>query len=520
MEDLNSKLASILENPVFQQLPELKAALFEFGLTLDQAAIAMSQTESPDQASEFLLKYCSGGHSASFSDSSDFFSDMSNSSKLENEGDGDMNRSTMLAEISQRTSKYARVARAGINYVVPSAGLISSGLSTVSQGIDYYSNTQFAFGLAREWGPRECRALSRPLTNENIRVVVVRHAKAQGDDLDSSSFFHRDPVLSAIGLDEATKLSEKLNTNTDFLKRQKLLIVISPFKRCLLTAINIMGGYKWEIPTKISPLCAEHTNYASHIQQANRGSSVLDLNKLFQPELCTQFKNFQDLTEYSKEKKCESWWHHSPDAMYQTDEQFNQRAIEFKRDLLEQCMQYHFENVLIISHQSFIDKAFMTTPSMKNCEFRSFDLNKETGELVRCEDTLLPAKELIVTDVEVDPGYSQGYFMAAVSLYNPFIRLAGSVHNARFDFRVTLTEIRTSLHVPLQDHTIMLRQDYESYFPVKFPSSGMTSHHLMPWLQYLAISLENEPLVHKKELKEKFFSFFNSRCLAGVLEVI
>jgi len=71
-----------------------------------------------------------------------------------------------------------------------------------------------------------------------------------------SSFSNKDSLL--VGIEEAIiigKLFKELQ-----LFQQKILIVASPFIRCLKTIFKIMGKKSWpNVPTIIQPLCAETT---------------------------------------------------------------------------------------------------------------------------------------------------------------------------------------------------------------------------------------------------------------------
>lgn len=109
-------------------------------------------------------------------------------------------------------------------------------------------------------------ALLRPPTAGCVRVVCVRHGMGHHNDgFETASFMNRDAELNRIGVAQATQAGELLRAARLFERPERVLVVVSPMRRTLQTALLLLGADEWACPTVVQPLAAE-TNVTSRFR--------------------------------------------------------------------------------------------------------------------------------------------------------------------------------------------------------------------------------------------------------------
>lgn len=237
----------------------------------------------------------------------------------------------------------------------------------------------FQKGLQEEWGPRQIAKLEYPLpeAKNSIRVVTVRHGFGKHNEgLGIGSVANRDAELvPSIGVPQAYASGRKMAEANLFKPpiSNSLLIVISPFRRTLQTALYFMGNDRWIFPTIITPLAGEHTFERSGVMQGDRGSTAAQLREWFPQQRHPQF-DFSEVDRYCDEKSISggAWWHHG-EGSHETDSSFQARARELRRFLIQQARVRGAQHVLLVSHGGLLTHAF-DNDKYDNCEFRVFDL--------------------------------------------------------------------------------------------------------------------------------------------------
>jgi len=157
------------------------------------------------------------------------------------------------------------------------------------------NETEFLKGLKDGFGVSEVAAFKAPMPANAIRVIVVRHGMGHHNDLHGvHSVTNRDADLNHVGHKEATLMGKMLrefgilkpdasissssNSGSSasdsksygstaavveqdkrpLVKKKKnkekdILLVVSPFRRTIHTAINMMVCATWSLPTVIEP---------------------------------------------------------------------------------------------------------------------------------------------------------------------------------------------------------------------------------------------------------------------------
>lgn len=198
---------------------------------------------------------------------------------------------------------------------------------------------EFQKGLTTGWGRQITTVKLQEIPPETTRVLAMRHGLGfHNESLGIMSVANRDAQLVPdVGVAQAKDTGILLREVGLFSPplSDSLLIVISPFRRTLQTAINVMGSNSWTIPTIVTPLASEHSYEISVVKQGDRGSKTSVLRKWFPASEHPQFEDFKDVDQYCVDMNCEDgkWWHHGP-RWAETPASFSARAERFRRFLV------------------------------------------------------------------------------------------------------------------------------------------------------------------------------------------
>eukprot|EP00755_Sulcionema_specki_P013336 Sspe_Gene.53744::Locus_29681_Transcript_1_1_Confidence_1.000_Length_3355::g.53744::m.53744 len=244
------------------------------------------------------------------------------------------------------------------------------------------SMSDFEAGM-NQWGLSELVAWKTPRPAGSVgRVVVLRHGMGFHNDLHgAASHANRDAYLNPVGVLQAKRVGKLLRA-AGVLEAVGLLVV-SPFKRALETALFVFERDARYTPTLIQPLAAEHTLARSAVQQGDRGSLSSELRACFPSSDYPQL-DFSTVDTYATEMGCQNgrWWHHGPPPRtFETYASFSRRAVRFRKWLSQVCTNHNVKTLCVVSHGGLLLKAF-GTPHMANCEFRVFDMYPD-GSAVR-----------------------------------------------------------------------------------------------------------------------------------------
>lgn len=272
------------------------------------------------------------------------------------------------------------------------------------------SMSEFA-NFVEERAPGQLTALLRPLgADTTARVVCVRHGMGHHNDgFETASFMNRDSELNRIGQAQATHAGELLRAVGLLDAPQKTLVVISPMRRTLQTALLLLGADEWQCPTIVQPLAAE-TNVSSRfrapglikhlvsaVQQGDHGSTAAELRQQFPAARHPQF-DFSTVDRYCEEMGSRwapggaeegKWWHHGHNGGIESRQEDAQaRSAALRTWLASEAARRNASTVLLISHGGMLKQTF-ATDSFANSEFRVFDL-LVSGELRPCESVPHP----------------------------------------------------------------------------------------------------------------------------------
>jgi broad specificity phosphatase PhoE len=198
---------------------------------------------------------------------------------------------------------------------------------------------QYQKGLKTGWGRQITTEKLLEIPPDTIRVLAMRHGLGfHNESLGIMSVANRDAQLVPdVGVAEAKDTGALLREVGLFSPpiSDSLLIIISPFRRTLQTAIHAMGSDAWTFPTIITPLASEHSFEISVVKQGDRGSKTSVLRKWFPTSQHPQFNDFQEVDKYCLDTNCEDgkWWHHGP-RWAETPASFAQRAERFRRYII------------------------------------------------------------------------------------------------------------------------------------------------------------------------------------------
>lgn len=180
------------------------------------------------------------------------------------------------------------------------------------------------------------------------------------------------------------------------------LVVISPMRRTLQTALGLFGCDAWAAPTAVQPLAAE-TSLASRfsapgiikktvasIQQGDHGSSPATLRAMFPPSRHPQL-DFATVEDYcarmgpqwaSGGAEQGKWWHHGHYGGVEADPAAaERRAAALRAWIASEAAARACETVLLVSHGGMLKLAFHTE-HFANAEFRCFELAAD-GEILQ-----------------------------------------------------------------------------------------------------------------------------------------
>jgi len=396
------------------------------------------------------------------------------------------------------------------------SGIISTAEHSFVESIRKGNETRFLNGLKYGWGVSEVKAFRQKINTGATRVVAIRHGMGHHNDVAGLYSFHnRDADLNRVGIEEATLVGEHLrehgilgscdNQTTPLV--EKYLLVISPFRRTIQTAINIMGSDSWSVPTVIEPLAAEHTFRLAAVQQGDKGSDAKKLREWFPLAKHPQL-DFTPLDEYctSKNIKEGKWWHHSGEMGYETQEHFAGRAKDFRFALLRHAVAHKVNKLIVISHGGLLTAAF-DSEEYDNCEFRCFDIATPYASFVRplqkfhilsVEQVRVPASPSVSSSGGSNSSSSSGKG-------NAYLIKGSCANGTEWSRTYKLSYIREQLHDKI---TIMLQGAYRELFPTKFPGSALYWTQLEAWLKCLCVAIDNQNLINELEtLFRKVFEF-------------
>lgn len=257
-----------------------------------------------------------------------------------------------------------------------------------------------------EHAPGQLTALLRPLAvDTTVRIVCVRHGMGHHNDrFETASFMNRDSELNLIGEAQALHAGELLRAVGLLDAPEKTLVVISPMRRTLQTALLLLGADEWQCPTIVQPLAAE-TNVSSRfrapglikhlvsaVQQGDHGSTSAELRQQFPAARHPQL-DFSTIDRYCDEMGSRwapggaeegKWWHHGhPGGIESRAEDAQARSTALRTWLAGEAARRGASTVLLISHGGMLKQTF-ATDSFANSEFRCFDL-LVSGALRPCE---------------------------------------------------------------------------------------------------------------------------------------
>ena len=110
------------------------------------------------------------------------------------------------------------------------------------------SSTSEFVAFVQERAPGQLISLLQPLPPDAIaRVVCLRHGMGHHNDgFEAASFMNRDAELNRVGTAQASRAGELLRAAGLFDQPRELLVVISPMRRTLQTALCALGAAVWE----------------------------------------------------------------------------------------------------------------------------------------------------------------------------------------------------------------------------------------------------------------------------------
>lgn len=250
------------------------------------------------------------------------------------------------------------------------------------------ANLKAYFDGVERWGACELEALEMPCPEGGMRVVVIRHGMGDHNNLASFGFLKRDTELNVTGIEESQFSGQLLRTAGFFENLD--LIVVSPFRRTLNTALNVLSedfeSFASSNKILVQPLCAEHTldhglpGKLGHVIKSDRGTISSELKEQF-----PQF-DFSPIAKYCKERSIEGgrWWTHAAGRDFETKKSFGERAAKLRVWLGSQAKK-GIKKCLIVAHGGILEKTFgngKIVSSYHNCEFRAFDVF-EDGTFIR-----------------------------------------------------------------------------------------------------------------------------------------
>jgi len=238
-----------------------------------------------------------------------------------------------------------------------------------------------------------------------LRVIVVRHGFGEHNRwYQLGSLAHRDARLDDIGKAEAEIVGRAM-AEVGIIELLDLA-VISPFRRTLETAQNLLAGAigvdeeqllrqpmcesrksdtSHKVKTLIQPLCAEDTMSRAAMLQGNLGSPAADLKQQY------PMFDFSPLEEYCEDDGTDEWWrHHNGASSYETQSSFEQRVIAFRQWLAMLSTSTGISRAIIISHGGFLETCFGYAYA-PNCGFRTYDVFSDSSIVECCPATERPS---------------------------------------------------------------------------------------------------------------------------------
>eukprot|EP00602_Paraphysomonas_sp_CaronLab_P011503 CAMPEP_0185038558 /NCGR_PEP_ID=MMETSP1103-20130426/34340_1 /TAXON_ID=36769 /ORGANISM="Paraphysomonas bandaiensis, Strain Caron Lab Isolate" /LENGTH=488 /DNA_ID=CAMNT_0027577037 /DNA_START=40 /DNA_END=1506 /DNA_ORIENTATION=- len=354
-------------------------------------------------------------------------------------------------------------------------------------------------GLETTWGVAVSAAQLRTCPSNAIRIIAVRHGMGMhNESLGVTSVANRDAQLvPEVGTLQAKETGQRLADLGVFMPpiSDSLLVVISPFRRTLQTALDLIGEDMWTYPTVVTPLAAEHSYEISALQQGDRGSKTRQLRAWFPPEKHPQFHYFTEVDQYCEDKQIEDgkWWAHGP-GWAETPSSFRARAEEFREFLFKRASDVGARTVLVVSHGGLLHEAFNKV-KYDNCEFRCFDLFSDSSfRLVGCahgesettgeggctecmgvnpmDDAAVQCALVIRRVVQLSRD-KKGYHY----------HIKGSLNGRELDCKFRLSEMRERLKDRIKAQVSRATYNKLGDFPSKQCSHLLVMTYLVPWLQ-------------------------------------
>eukprot|EP00755_Sulcionema_specki_P021942 Sspe_Gene.75303::Locus_47054_Transcript_1_1_Confidence_1.000_Length_1097::g.75303::m.75303 len=171
----------------------------------------------------------------------------------------------------------------------------------------------------------------------------------------------RDPVLTALGVEQASRLALKLAPHSFE------VVYVSPMRRTIQTAVELFATRSPRPLLVLQPLCCESRTL---LEGANAGQTRDELQAALPKEVV-------DMLDWSfVPDGC--WWI----RIGETADQLASRAYRFRLFLLQQP----YENVCVVTHGHFL-KALIADPDVewRNCECHTYNF-KTDGSTVRSAD--------------------------------------------------------------------------------------------------------------------------------------
>ena len=254
-------------------------------------------------------------------------------------------------------------------------GLSSEGLRELSVLLESSRGDGEVTATSESASPPDVQQKVDPA--EGVEVVMIRHGMGHHNDLmGACSGLNRDSELNPTGVLQAQRLGCVLRSVGGY--DANTLVIVSPFRRALQTAAEVLGDDARSMKTIVAPLAAEHTLYRSAVQKGDRGSTAVHLGTLFPPHLYPQF-DFSTIETYCTERHITKgqWWHHAPPpSIGETYSSFRRRAEEFRAWLGRTANESGARRVLVFSHGGLLTASF-GRPNYGNCGMRVFTVFRD-----------------------------------------------------------------------------------------------------------------------------------------------